>query len=231
MARAATTITLVGLLVPLAACTDDGPSNADASASASASAPSASPTAAASATPSAGPSPDASATPTTKPSDNPGPKPSDRPSQAAPTKIATPSPTPRDDGREQVEVPIDDGAVPAKDVTAFVSRIESVTGEAALPGEVGGPSLRVTVVVQNDTGKTLDTSTAVINLYYGKDRTPAVSLLEPGAVAFPAEVRDGRAAEAKAVFNVPVDQRDDIGIELDLGVGHTVVLFTGAAPS
>ena len=57
-------------------------------------------------------------------------------------------------------------------VTAKVAKIEKVTGESVLPGEVAGPGLRLTVVVHNGTDEALDLRGAVLNLYLGKDRTP-----------------------------------------------------------
>ena len=106
--------------------------------------------------------------------------------------------------------------------------IESVQGEATLPGEVGGPSLRVTVNVHNGTDAELDLTGLVTNLYYGPDRAPAIQLTEPGAVAMPSSVPAGSDATGVYVFNVPTDQRDKVVVEVDLSADSTVVIFQGA---
>jgi hypothetical protein len=126
-------------------------------------------------------------------------------------------------------VPVDEEGTPEAGVTAAVSKIEAVEGTAELPGEVGGPSLRVTVQIDNETGSELDLSFAVVNLYYGADLKPALPLGQPGVEPFPGSVDAGRSASGTYVFNVPVDERDDITIELDLSVDSTVVLFRGPA--
>ncbi len=126
-------------------------------------------------------------------------------------------------------VPVDGEGTPEAGVTAEVEKIEAVEGTAEIPGEVGGPSLRVTVQVTNGTGSELDLSLAVLNLYYGAAMTPALPLGQPGVVPFPASVDAGESAAGTYVFNVPEDERDDITIELDLSVDSTVILFRGPA--
>ncbi|MFI6424076.1 hypothetical protein [Promicromonospora sp. NPDC050880] len=124
--------------------------------------------------------------------------------------------------------PFDAPATPQPGVTVAVAEVEEVEGEANLPGEVGGPALRFTIDVTNDTGETLDLRTIVVNAYYGPDRTPANQLLKPGGKAFEAESADGRTARGAFVFTVPADQQDRVELEVDPGVGSPVILFTGA---
>ncbi|WP_188078938.1 hypothetical protein [Actinotalea subterranea] len=128
-------------------------------------------------------------------------------------------------------VPLDGEAAPAAGVTAELALIEAVEGTATIPGEVGGPSLRVTVAITNATGQELDLTGAVVNLYTGADRAPAIDLLEPGRADFPLSVPDGGTAEGRFVFLVPQDARGDVLVELDLSTEADVVLFQGAAPA
>ena len=124
-------------------------------------------------------------------------------------------------------VAIDEPAEPEPQVEVRLTSIEPVEGEANIPGEVGGPSLRVTVTIDNATSAALDLTSAVVNLYYGADRLPAIDLLEPGKVDFPGNVRAGETASGTFVFLVPVDERDDVTVEFDLASDSTVVLFAG----
>jgi hypothetical protein len=192
-------------------------------------APSASISASAGSTPTTDPTATASPTGSAEPSTTPGP--TSEPTAPAPT---TSSPAPGEPGaaRPTAEpVPLASPAAPAPSIQARITSIESVAGEANLPGEVGGPSLRVTVLVSNGTSTALDLTSAVVNAYYGTDRTPAITLQQPGHVEFPASVAPGQDATGVFVFKVPTESRSDVLIELDLSVDATVVLFTGAAPA
>lgn len=131
--------------------------------------------------------------------------------------------------RETLEPrPFDAAATPEPGVTVRVPKVEKVTGEANVPGEVGGPSLRFTVELTNGTGKTLDLRTVVVNAYYGPDRTPAPPLLKPGGKAFEPEAGADDSARGVFVFNIPAEFQDDVELEVDPGVGKAIVIFTGA---
>lgn len=183
-----------------AAAPTSSTSSAPTGSSSSAAAPSGEPTA--SATDSA-PSPDASASGSSAPTD-PGARPS-----AAP-------------------VPLDEPAQSRPGVDVRLASIEQVEGVSTIPGEVGGPALRVSVEVTNGTKAAVPLDTAVANLYFGPDRSPAISLMEPGSKALPASVAPGETATGVWVFNVPKDQRSQVLVEFDLAVDATVVLFSGA---
>jgi hypothetical protein len=131
--------------------------------------------------------------------------------------------------RETLEPrPFDAVATPEPGVTVRVPKVEKVTGEANVPGEVGGPSLRFTVELTNGTGRTLDLRTVVVNAYYGPDRTPAAPLLKPGGKAFEAEVGADDSADGVFLFNIPTELQDDVELEVDPGIGKPIIIFTGA---
>ncbi|GAA1732198.1 hypothetical protein GCM10009809_29620 [Isoptericola hypogeus] len=133
------------------------------------------------------------------------------------------------DGRVvQAPIEYDEVSAPLDDVSVAAVKIEKVEGQANLPGEIGGPSLRFTVEVDNGTDEAMDLRTVVANAFYGPDRTPAVVLLKPGAKPFPQEAGAGDSARGVFVFNVPVDERGDVRLEVDLGVGAEIVAFEGA---
>lgn len=119
-------------------------------------------------------------------------------------------------------------ATPEPGVTVTVPSVEKVTGEANVPGEVGGPALRFTVELTNGTGKVLDLRTVVVNAYYGPDRTPATSLLQPGGRAFEPEVGPDGTADGAFVFSIPPELQDQVELEVDAGVGKAIAIFTGA---
>lgn len=185
------------------------------------------PSVAPSATSSPSSTPDGGTEPTASPSepDDGGPG-----ETAAPTDPAPPV-QPGEPGALRptaAPVPIDAPAAPAPQVEVQLVQIEAVEGVANIPGEVGGPSLRVTVRVRNATSAALDLTTAVVNLYHGAERSPAIELLEPGRQELPASVAPGGEATGAFIFRVPTDARDDVLVEFDLSTDATVLLFAGA---
>lgn len=187
-----------------------------------------------------GPSAEAPSSPVpsaTDPTDGPSEEP---PREPTPTESPAPEPPAtaapgEGDGEAPVArptadpVPLEEPARPTPEVEARITRIEAVEGEANLPGEVGGPALRITVSVDNATSAPLDLTFAVVNLYFGQERSPAIELLRPGGEEFPAEVDAGGEATGVFVFLVPEGERDDVLVELDLSTESTVVLFEGVA--
>lgn len=174
------------------------------------------------ASPGASQRPEPSGSPVTsaEPSASPSVAPTEEPQAGAPGSPDVLRPT-------AAPVAIDEPAEPEPQVEVRLTSIEAVEGEANIPGEVGGPSLRVTVTIDNATSAALDLTSAVVNLYYGADRLPAIDLLEPGKVDFPGNVRAGETASGTFVFLVPVDERDDVTVEFDLSSDSTVLLFAG----
>jgi hypothetical protein len=155
--------------------------------------------------------------------EQPGATPSDDPADAEPGDAADPA------ARETLDpAPFGAEVTPQRGVTVVVPKVEEVTGESNIPGEVGGPALRFTVDVTNGTGKTLDLRTVVVNAYYGPDRTPASPLLKPGGKAFGSEVGDGDTARGVFVFNVPAEFQDKVELEFDPRIDAPIAIFTGA---
>ena len=186
------------------------------------------------------PGPSTTASPGVSPSPSAGeptdpatatPEPSEPGVSAAPSEEGDPAdpadPADPDARPTAAPVPLDEEAEPTAEVEVGVARIEAVQGEANVPGEVGGPSLRVTVSVVNGTASELALSSAVVNLYHGSDQAPAIELLEPGRSEFPATVGPGEEATGVFVFLVPEDRRDQVVIEFDLSADATVLLFSG----
>ncbi|MCR2814206.1 DUF4352 domain-containing protein [Microbacterium sp. zg.Y1090] len=171
----------------------------------------------------------AASTPTTTPA------PDSATPDAATPQAATPDATPGDgaDGaapdRGPAEpVAFDETAVVTDGVTASVTGIESVTGEAKLPGEISGPALRVTAEIANDTDAAIDLTTTVVTVYYGDDLLQASPVSLPEGSPFPRSVAPGEKASGTFVFEVPEDQRGRVRVEVDLVVTEPIVAFEGS---
>ena len=161
--------------------------------------------------------------------------PSTPPTATTPPIVATPAPTDAAAGElappaAQVPVPLTEPAAAVPGVVFGVGAVEAVDGVARGPGEVGGPSLRFTVTVRNDTSDTVSLASTVVNLFFGPEQSPATELTSSGGAPFPASVAPGATEQGVFVFAVPSDSRDQIRIAVDYSAGVPIVLFEGAAP-
>ncbi|MDC7120070.1 hypothetical protein OMK64_00795 [Cellulomonas fimi] len=173
---------------------------------------------------SAGDDPSASETPVETPTapapGEPGGGATDDPDPAAPyTPVTEPA------------VALDQPATFATGVTAELTKVESVAGEAQGPGEVAGPAVRVTVRLTNGTAAAVPLTSAVVNAYAGQDLAPAEPLSAPGGQPFAGSVQPGATATGVYVFNVPADQRDRLQVTVSYDPTVTTVLFEGPGPS
>lgn len=175
--------------------------------------------------------PGASASPSAADPD-PGPAPSDPATPRASDETPTPGPDEPEeaspDARETLP-PVALGAPVSVEggPTVSVSSVESVEGQAVLPGEVSGPAVRVTVRVENDSDETIDLTTAVVTLYAGESNLQASPITKPAGKAFPADVAPGEIAEGAFVFELPENERADVRVEVDLSVSDPLVAFSG----
>ena len=213
---AAVLAVVVAVLVVLGVRGGDGSKQADTGPSSSGSS-SASSSAAAS-----GSAPSASASATGGPTRSPAPG---TPSSTAgggtsPAPAASGSPRPT-----AAPVRIGRAAQAGNGVVVRVTGTRSVQGKAELPGEIGGPAVAVDLSVSAARRTSLDQ--AVVNLYYGATKTPAVPLTagtkELSGSAGPGSVRRGTY-----VFSVPRGQRGRVVITCDLTTKQPVVVFRGA---
>lgn len=165
------------------------------------------------------PSPSTPAPPTGSPATSTTAGPANKPSSARPKPQPTRDP-----------VPLETPAEIKPELQAEVTGFEAVEGEATGPGEIAGPAVRFRMVIRNSSAQEVPLGTTVVNLYYGKDRTPASSLNEPGGAPLPAVVPPGAEASGTFLFVVPPKQRGRILITVDYSVEVSLVAFEGAAP-
>lgn len=93
-----------------------------------------------------------------------------------------------------------------------VTGFEAVTSQAAGPGEVSGPAIRVSVELTAGE-EPIDLAGVLVNAYYGADLTPADLVARPGGQPFEGTIAAREATEGVYVFNVPVAERGDVTIE------------------
>lgn len=158
---------------------------------------------------------------------------SDAPSDGAPSGGASTAPTdtaPPAAGPDTPEAPpvgLDQSPTVVDGVTVRVKSLTGVDGEAALPGEASGPAVRAEIEVTNSSTAPVDLSTAVVNLAYGSDRTPA-NTFSTGTSSLPGSVDAGATASGVYVFAVPADDQGDLRLTFDYSVDVPVLVFEGS---
>ncbi|CAO1654268.1 DUF4352 domain-containing protein [Salinibacterium sp. NYA9b] len=167
------------------------------------------------------------------PTANPGVSPGATPSSGAATESpaapapATAAPVDGPAVPDVTPVPIEEPADVTPGLVAKVTKVEEVDGTARGPGEVAGPSLRVTVTMTNSTSSVVSLRTTVISCYFGADRTPAPELREPGGSPLPASLAANSAIDGVYIFTVPADQRGNVTLLVDYSVDVQPVVFQG----
>jgi hypothetical protein len=162
-----------------------------------------------------------SASPGAKSSSSPSPSASKGPSSGSGSSAPVLS------AGKPVQAALSRPARPAPSLVVDVPRVEKVQAKAEIPGEVSGPALRFTVRVRNTSGKTVPIKTALANLYYGPDRTPATMMTHPGAKNFPEKVAPGQAVTGVVLFTVPPKSRQDIVLEVIIDAHMRRIEFSG----
>ncbi|WP_247042131.1 hypothetical protein [Arthrobacter rhizosphaerae] len=154
-----------------------------------------------------------------KPAPAPPVGPPQQPAPSAPP-MARPSAPP---------VAIGEPAPVSAGILTKVLSIESVQGEARIPGEIAAPAIRVTLQFTNHTQSSVDMTRTVVIAEYGPDSVPAEEL-GGGASDFPTEIAPGQSASAVFIFAVPVEQRNGVRFLVDHKLDLPVVVIEGAAP-
>ncbi len=110
--------------------------------------------------------------------------------------------------------------------TAQIIKIEKVSSQGELPGELSAPALRFTIEVTAGEAK-LNLATVVVNAYYGKAQTPAVTVGEPGGRPFAGTLAKRETATGVYVFNIPTKERGDVRVEFSWSPKEKPVTLAG----
>lgn len=154
---------------------------------------------------------------------------------------ADPAPVDRNGKSEEDLAEIPQPVAPAVDlkskktvkggVSATITDITAVQGEAKGIGEVAGPAVRFKVTVLNDTAAVLALDGAVVDVSYGDDEQPASQLSGPAPEAFPASVAPGESGVGVFIFAVPLEARDKMKIHFNLEAETPIATFAGKVPA
>jgi hypothetical protein len=152
------------------------------------------------------------------------------PSASIPKPTATGKPTVvPTQSTSTTSAPLDDTATPASGIEVQVSDVESVQGVAQGPGEIAGPAVRVSVEVKNKSDEEVAMDLALVNVYYGSDKTPATALSGPGLAPLTGSIPPGKSATGAYVFSVPEDEREQLTVEFSYSTDAPTVIFSGKA--
>jgi hypothetical protein len=152
-------------------------------------------------------------------------------SRTSPTSNSSPTTTKRSTegaagAGETTSASLNETAETGQGVTVKVTKIEHVEGKANGPGEIAGPAVRLNVHVANGSPKQLSMELALVNVYYGKARTPAASLSGPRADPLAGSIDPGGSASGRYVFGVPRSKQDQLTVEFSYTTDAPTVIFS-----
>lgn len=147
--------------------------------------------------------------------------------QQSPGDVNTTVPVTPEPSRRPVA--LDSPAATGSGLTASVTRLRGITAEAKGPGEVSGPAVALTVAVENGSNRPVDLGAAVVKLEDSAG-APGSEILSPPAKPLAGRLRPGEKTRSGTyVFRVAKDRRDPITVQVSLGSGLPVLVFTGDA--
>lgn len=112
---------------------------------------------------------------------------------------------------------------------AVITKIEAITIEARMPGEVTGAGLALTLKITNLGDAPFDTTRTLMTIV-GSDKAPGAEMSGGPSKPFSAEIKPGESATGVFVFTIPKDKRNPITVYVTLPSESPVMVFEGPAP-
>lgn len=110
--------------------------------------------------------------------------------------------------------------------TVSLTKIETISVEAELPGETDGPAVRVTVSIQNESDDPLDVDSAVITLSADDDGY-GVSTTAGDPHPLQGNVEPGSTVTGTYVFMLDPAKDREVTISVNYAAGEPLAVFTG----
>ncbi len=111
-------------------------------------------------------------------------------------------------------------------VTVTLPSLQRLTTSAALPGEIAGPGVAVTVRIDNSGGAAVDLGSVVVGLQDAAG-TPALPMTTSPAAPLHGSVAAGSTASGVYVFTLPTGYSGPATITVSYRVEAPIVVFTG----
>jgi hypothetical protein len=152
----------------------------------------------------------------------------------APTPPPTPVPTgPTGDvdspAASLPAVALDHRAAVGDGIIATIGSIDAIQGTGTGRGNVAGPALRVTVLLENGTKAAVSADAVTVGLASGSDLVPASPLDDPSAAPFTGMLQPGKQATGVYVFSIPENRRISVTVSVGYQAGAPIMVFQGSA--
>lgn len=108
-------------------------------------------------------------------------------------------------------------------VSVVVGAFTPMTIDAAGPGEVSGPGVKVSITVTNNGSAKVDLAGLAVNGFYGTDSSPA-SPVNSKTTAAKGTIEPGASASGAYVFAVPTDSQSTFRVTVGSGASPVIVV-------
>jgi hypothetical protein len=115
--------------------------------------------------------------------------------------------------------------LPSK-VTISIASAKLASVKANTPGEIAGPAIEATVLIENGTSNTIDLGSTVVSLTEGSGALGQPTTSSPFK-PFSQSLAPGSSVSAVYVFRVPKSGYNPVQISVSYAGGAPVALFTG----
>ena len=112
-------------------------------------------------------------------------------------------------------------------LTVRIIAAEAADVVSEFPGDVGGPSVILTLELANSSGAPIDLSATTVDLSFG-DAVPAVPLNGPPSDPVAASLASGASESATYVFSVPEDQLASLVVTVKYSADAPTAVFAGS---
>ncbi len=146
---------------------------------------------------------------------------------ASPSALA---PTPPVSRKTQSPRPLGRPAV-SGGVRVATTKVTPLRIRSGAPGEIGGSGVAITLKAVNEGDQSVDLSSAVVDLRYGRDQTPALLSERPPTKRFPRKVDARDVTEATYAFLIEGKDRKNVQLLVSLDPATPLLVFDGSLAS
>lgn len=123
-------------------------------------------------------------------------------------------------------VKLEQASSPSRGVRVRITHVQTLNAKAQIPGEVAGPGVAFTILVDNGTTRALDVGSVVVTLTDDRGN-PGSEMSAKPAKPLRGKLAPGASRKGVYVFTVDKGRRDPLSVNVTLAGATPVLVFKG----